>query len=150
MKHTLETLLKMAQTPEGIIEIHKTIAVLSGVSYTYYHVPFQLVTKAGKSGWNNYPCGLSKARAEAKRSELLADGDEVGEIVGVEKPELLPDYTTSLDAMAGARESLTVGELLQLQKVIQSIIYHTEISTGSPSFAKPITHAIAFILTKQA
>ena len=143
----------MAETPEGLEQIRVMVAELCGESYTYYHFPFQLVTRAGKSGWQNYPCGRSREKAEVERAAFLAQGDEIGDIVGVEKPELLPDYTTSLDAMAEAWKTLKGNDIITYNQHLtmvncyegrtQDFEAHLDDYVWSRS---ALQHAIAFIL----
>lgn len=125
MNHTLESLLKLAETPEGREEIRAIVAELCGWNRE------QNPNNGIWMWWTQVP-GFRRYHQAGP-----------------------PDYTDSLDAMAKAKQNMRFSERRWFAAHLIDVLSHklgggARVADRELAFTEAWQEAIAFILTKQA
>lgn len=154
MTHTLESLLKLAETDAGKEQLDAMVAALSGAPKHFYICKRGLYYRPGGNGYT----GSRSDAWKLPESEALTHEYKPAGAAGIEwvtlEPVEVPAYTTRLDAILPEARQLLFSQrqayLDHLNQVMAAPIKHcVRIADREMAFAEAIHHTIAFILTKQ-
>lgn len=148
MKHTLETLLALAESDDGRQQIRVIVAELAGKQVVFYGYDYQYMGETCHAGsW------ATRETAEMVRTDQVQLKWKTSEIKEVLITDHLPHFHTSLDAIMPEVRKLDEGEkarfLYELERVCMIAFSRHFTLCRAMLSAEPIHHCISFILTKQ-